>query len=76
MKKLATVLFKLGVASLVGAAIMVPVTLIALTSIKPPPYFTAVIFAVFLAIGVGLIITSGAIHFRIRRLSKREIIKV
>ena len=76
MKKLATVLLKSGIASLAGAAVMTPVTLIALASIKPPPYFMTIIFAAFLAIGLGLFIASGAIYFYLRKFSKRKSIKV
>ena len=76
MKKLATVLFKLGFASLAGAVIMTPVTLIALASIRPPPYFTAVIFAIFLIIGSALVITSGTIHFYFKKVSNRRVAKV
>ena len=55
---------------------MTPVTLIALASIKPPPYFMTIIFAAFLAIGLGLFIASGAIYFYLRKFSKRKSIKV
>ena len=55
---------------------MTPVTLIALASIKPPPYFMTIIFAAFLAIALGLFIASGAIYFYIWKFSKRNTIKV
>ena len=76
MKKLAAVLLKSGIASLTGAAVMTPVTLIALASIKPPPYFMTIIFAAFLAIALGLFIASGAIYFYLWKFSKRKTIKV
>ena len=76
MKKLATVLLKSGIASLTGAAVMTPVTLIALASIKPPPYFMTIIFAASLSIAAGLFIASGAIHFYLWKFSKRKTIKV
>ena len=55
---------------------MTPVTLIALASIKPPPYFMTIIFAAFLSIAAGLFIASGAIHFYLWKFSKRKTIKV
>lgn len=76
MKKLAAVLLKSGIASLTGAAVMTPVTLIALASIKPPPYFMTIIFAASLSIAAGLFIASGAIHFYLWKFSKRKTIKV
>ena len=76
MKKLAAVLLKSGIASLTGAAVMTPVTLIALASIKPPPYFMTIIFASSLSIAAGLFISSGAIHFYLWKFSKRKTIKV
>lgn len=55
---------------------MTPVTLIALASIKPPPYFMTIIFAASLSIAAGLFIASGAIHFYLWKFSKRKTIKV
>ena len=76
MKKLAAVLLKSGIASLTGAAVMTPVTLIALASIKPPPYFMTIIFAASLSIAAGLFIASGAIHFYLLKKKKKKTIKV
>lgn len=68
MKKLKTILFKTGITSLVGAAIMVPVTLIALSTIKPAPVFTEVIFAGFLLAGILLILSAGVIRLYERKI--------
>lgn len=68
MKKIKTILFKTGITSLVGAAIMVPVTLIALSTIKPAPVFTEVIFEAFLLVGILLILSAGAIRLYERKI--------